>query len=90
MSRYAENLGRAARMLKRLDDIGGPSELEGVPLKEIIDDVLTAQNHAFMDEAIGRIRVERDTTPLPENVVVFDHYSRKVFQCNPDESGGVL
>jgi hypothetical protein len=81
MSRYAENLGRAARMLKRLDDIGGPSELEGVSLKEIIDDVLTAQNHAFMDEAIGRIRVE------PDNVV--DLQSRKVFACNPDESGGL-
>ena len=82
MSRYAENLGRAARMLKRLDEIGGPSELEGVSLKEIIEDVLIAQNHAFMDEAIGRIWVEPDS-----NVV--DIHSRKVFACNPDESGGL-
>ena len=86
MSRYAENLGRAARMLKRLDDIGGPSELEGVSLKEIIGDVLEAQNRAFMDEAVRRL-----DTPLPENVVSLvdriDPY--KVFACNPDESGGL-
>lgn len=81
MSRYAENLGRAARMLKRLDDIGGPSELEGVELKEIIGDVLIAQNYAYLDEAMGRIRVE------PGNVV--DIHSRKVFACDPDESGGL-
>lgn len=81
MSRYADNLGRAARMLKRLDDIGGPSEIEGASLKEIIGDVLEAQNRAFLDEAIRRI----DATP--DNVV--DIYSRRVFACNPDESGGL-
>lgn len=77
MSRYAENLGRAARVLKNLDDIGGPSELEGVALKEIIADVLEAQNRAFLDEAIRRVN-----TPLPENVVSLvdriGSYSRRV------------
>lgn len=69
-------------MLKRLDEIGGPSELEGVSLKEIISDVLEAQNRAFMDEAIGRIRVE------PDNVI--DITSRiNAYACNPDESGGL-
>jgi hypothetical protein len=81
MSRYAENLGRAARMLKRLDDIGGPSELEGVSLKEIIGDVLEAQNRAFMAEAMDRVGLS------PSNVV--DMHSWKVFACNPDESGGL-
>jgi hypothetical protein len=74
MSRYAENLGRAARML---DDIGGPSEVEGVSLKEIVADVLEAQNRAFLDEAIERLE-----TPLPENVVSLvdriGSYSQKV------------
>ena len=72
MSRYAENLGRAARMLKRLDDIGGPSELEGVSLKEIIADVLEAQNRAFLDEAIRRL------DDKPDNVIEMWDYSRKV------------
>jgi hypothetical protein len=77
MSRYAENLGRAARMLKRLDDIGGPSEVEGVSLKEIVADVLEAQNRAFLDEAIERLE-----SPLPENVVSLvdriGSYSRRI------------
>jgi len=78
MSRYAENLGRAARMLKRLDDIGGPSELEGVSLGEIIGDVLEAQNRAFLDEAVRQLE-----TPLPENVYPLvahagDDWSRRI------------
>jgi hypothetical protein len=68
-------------MLKRLDEIGGPSELEGVSIREIVADVLEAQNRAFLEEAVERIRVE------PGNVV--DLHSRKVFACNPDESGGL-
>lgn len=73
MSRYAENLGRAARMLKRLDDIGGPSELEGVALSEIVADVLEAQQRAFMDEALHILTADAD------NVIPFpDTRSRKV------------
>lgn len=72
MSRYADNLGRAARMLKRLEDIGGPSELEGVSLKEIIGDVLEAQNRAFMAEAVERV------SSLPSNVVELHGFARKV------------
>lgn len=75
MSRYAENLGRAARMLKRLDDIGGPSELEGVSIKEIVGDILEAQNRAFMDEALRRVSLE---SSLPDNVVELHGFSRKV------------
>ena len=71
MSRYAENLGRAARMLKRLDDIGGPSELEGVSIKEIVGDILEAQNRAFVEEALRR-------SVLPDNVVDLHGFSRKV------------
>lgn len=75
MSRYADNLGRAARTLKRLGDIGGPSEIEGVSLKEIINDVLEAQNRAFMDEALRRVSLE---SSLQDNVVDLHGFSRKV------------
>lgn len=72
MSRYAENLGRAARMLKRLDDIGGPSELEGVSIKEIVGDILEAQNRAFLDEMFKQL------DDKPDNVVEMWGHSRKV------------
>ena len=51
MSVHADNLGRAARLLKRLADIGGPGEFEGVALSEIVGDILTAQSRAYMTEA---------------------------------------
>ena len=51
MSTHADNLGRAARLLKRLADIGGPNEFEGVALSEIVGDILTAQSRAYMTEA---------------------------------------
>lgn len=73
MSRHAENLGRAARMLKRLDEIGGPSELEGVSLKEIIGDVLEAQNRAFMSEAMDRVGLQATS-----NVVELYPHSKRV------------
>lgn len=75
MSQHAANLGRAARMLKRLDDIGGPSEIEGVSLKEIVGDVLEAQNRAFREEAMYRLGLE---ATLPDNVIQLDTYSRRV------------
>lgn len=83
MSRYAQNLGRAARMLKRLDDIGGPSELEGVSLKEIVGDVLEAQNRAFLEEASRRVGLKSFACNIDESaglaeVVDLHDYSRKV------------
>lgn len=73
MSAHADNLGRAARLLKRIGDIEGPSEFEGVALTEIVGDVLMAQNRAYMDEAMRRAAGE-----LPDNVVLLDSYSRRV------------
>lgn len=75
MSQHAANLGRAARMLKRLDDIGGPSELEGVPLKEIVADVQLAQHRAYMAEAMERVGLD---APPPDNVIQLDTFSRRV------------
>lgn len=72
MSAHVENLGRAARMLKRLDDIGGPSELEGVPIKEIIGDVLLAQRVAIEADALNRLLAP------PSNVIPIDTFSRRV------------
>ena len=87
MSRYALNLGRAARMLKRLDDIGGPSELEGVSLKEIIADVLEAQRQAFLQEAMDRVALfacePDESAGLADNVYPIvrhagDDWSRRI------------
>lgn len=52
MSEYAANLGRAARLLQRVSHIGGPEDFEGVAIKELVADVLEAQNRAFMEAAI--------------------------------------
>ena len=54
MNEHTANLGRAARLLKRVADIGGPNEFEGVAIKEIVADVLEAQNRAFMEATIDR------------------------------------
>lgn len=83
MSSYAANLGRAARLLKRIDDLDGLSEFEGVPLRDIYADVLLAQNEAFMREAYERAGLGGSSPhPLlaaPENVIPFpDQFSRRV------------
>lgn len=72
MSAHIENLGRAARMLKRMEDIGGPSELEGVALREIIEDIYLAQRAAIRVDALSRI------VEPPTNVIPIDTFSRRV------------
>lgn len=68
MNSHIENLGRAARILKRLHDIGGPAELEGVPWQDVIDDVLLAQRKAIEADLLFRLE-------LPDNVVPIDRWS---------------
>ena len=81
MSEYAANLGRAARLIKRLADINGPNEFEGVLLKEIVSDLLVAQNNAYAAEAakrIGVFRCEPDESAGLAEVVELHGYSQKV------------
>ena len=47
---HVENLHRTARLLRRIHDIGGPSEFEGVSVVEIVSDVLMAANAAQVQE----------------------------------------
>lgn len=60
MSRHVDNLGRAARLLRRLDGIGGVSEFEGAELREIAGDVLLAQSNARMHEIAEGFSVRVD------------------------------
>ena len=82
MSEHAANLGRAARLLRRIADIDGPREFEGVPLDAIIEDVLIAQRETFMREAYERTGLgggRLSQTTAPENVIPFpDQHSRRV------------
>lgn len=68
MSAHVENLGRAARMLKLMGD----REWEGVPLKDIIEDIYLAQRAAIEVDALSRI------VETPANVIPLDTYSRRV------------
>lgn len=79
MSDHALNLGRAARLLKRIDDLpNGPETFEGVSVKDIIGDVLLAQNEAFMREAYDRVGLSSGETQ-PTNVIPFpDRHSVRV------------
>lgn len=87
MSAHADNLGRAARLLKRLADLPGQTEtFEDVTLSEIIGDVLLAQNEAFIREAYERVALAPVPPPparlgIPEtggNVVELHGHSRRV------------
>lgn len=80
MSAHAENLGRAARLLRRIASIeGGPNEFEDVPLETIIEDVLTAQMAAYADAALGRtFACDIDESAGLAEVVELNGYSRKV------------
>lgn len=79
MSAHADNLGRAARILKRLADLEGPAQFEGVRLKDIIGDVLAAQNAAYMAAAVDRtFACNVDESAGMADVVELQGYSRKV------------
>ncbi len=80
MSDHAANLGRAARLIRRLADIeGSPSEFEGASLVDIAADVLFAQNDAMMREAFERVGLTMAPTPARDNVIQFpEQHSRRV------------
>ena len=80
MTGHAANLGRAARLIRRLADIdGSPSEFEGASLIEIAGDVLLAQNEAMMRAAFERVGLTMAPTPAIDNVVPFpEQHSRRV------------
>jgi hypothetical protein len=81
MSGYVENLGRAARLLQRIADIGGPAEFEGVTIKEIVGDVLMAAHEARLRDVerklAFRCNVDESAGLAEANVVELLGYSRK-------------
>lgn len=78
MSAYAANLGRAARLLKRLSNVIGPDEFEGVKVKEIIGDVLMAQNRAYMENALERFQCDIDESAGMAEVHEIHGHSKRV------------
>lgn len=65
----AENLNRAAKLIRRMADIGGPGDFEGVSLSDIAHDCAMAA---------GEEKVREKVAELTENVVYLDTFSRKV------------
>lgn len=80
MSAYADNLGKAARLLKRISEIGGPDEFEGVPIAELAHDVVTAQRQAYMSEAYNRsgFACNVDESAGMAEIVELQNYSKRV------------
>lgn len=76
MSDHVENIMRAARVLERLEAIGGRQTFEGVKLSEIRADLQIAAGAARAQEEFERV------IGSPTNVVSLHGYSRKV----PDAS----
>lgn len=66
----AENLNRAAKILRSLADIQGPhAEFEGVSYLDLAHDCSMAAGEEMMREKVAA---------LSENVVYLDTFSRKV------------
>jgi hypothetical protein len=68
----ADNLNRAAKLIRRLSDIrGGLDEFDGVSLDDIAFDCLMVANQEKMREKL-------DAALIPDKVVEMHGYSRKV------------
>lgn len=65
----AENLNRAAKLIRRMADVGGPGDFEGVSLLDIATDCAMAAGEETVRERVAE---------LTENVVYMDTFSRKV------------
>ncbi len=80
MSSHFENLNRAARLLRRIADVGEVSEFEGVSMVEIVGDVLMAANAVHVREEVDALlafRCSPDESAGMAEVVELQNYSRK-------------
>ncbi len=80
MSSHFENLNRAARLLRRIADIGEVSEFEGVSMIEIVGDVLMAANAVHIREEVDALlafRCSPDESAGMAEVIELQGYSRK-------------
>ena len=67
----AENLNRAAKIIRRLAVIEGPDDFEGVPLLDIAADCTLAAAEEKLYESLSAMT-------LPDNVVPFPRHSMRV------------
>ena len=67
----AENLNRAAKIIRRLAVIEGPDDFEGVPLLDIAADCTLAAAEEKLYEKLSELA-------LPDNVVPFPGHSMRV------------
>ncbi len=76
MSEHADNLQRAARLIRRMAEIrGGPDEFEGVRLTDIAVDCVLAAHAERVRELADRFA---RPAPASDNVIPIDTFSRKV------------
>ena len=77
MSEHVDNLNRAARLLRRIADVG-PSEFEGVTLTEIVGDVLMAAHNVQTREMADVFRCVPDESAGMAEVHELHEHSKKV------------
>ena len=80
MSESADNLRRASKLIRRLADIGGPSEFEGASLNSIAADCALAASemrHAELQGVMREFHCNPDESAGMAEIVELHGHSRK-------------